>query len=179
MELHSVICSQFDDFERAYVRPRYGRTLVVGSRVYAGREDRRALYASAEGWDALPGDGVDRVIDMEKEMPAGEQFAHVECVSVLEHTRRPWLLARNIEQLLCVGGTLYLTVPFVWRVHSYPDDFWRFTAAGVRALFSCIDWVKVMYSHTGLTEDVKSPAVQVHDYPYLARTQVCAFGVRQ
>jgi hypothetical protein len=179
MEALSSTYSASAEFERAHVRPRAGRTLIVGARVYEGREDRRRLYAHAEGWDALPGDGVDRVIDMENEVPAGEQFAHVECISVLEHARRPWLLTQNLEQLLQVGGTLHVTVPFVWRVHAYPDDFWRFTAAGLRALFSCIDWVRVAYASTDLTDSVKARAVSVNDYPYLARTQVCAFGVRQ
>lgn len=179
MELHSSTCSAASEFERRYVLPRKGRTLIVGSRIYKGREDRRKLYDHAEGWDALPGIGVDRVIDMEKQVPQVEQFAHVECVSVLEHAKRPWLLARNIEQLLQVGGTLYLTVPFVWRVHSYPDDFWRFTISGVRALFGSIGWEKIVYAHTSLTDEVKSPSVVADDHPYLARTQVCAFGVRQ
>jgi SAM-dependent methyltransferase len=179
MEVLSGTYSASAEFERAYVRPRAGRTLIAGARVYEGREDRRALYEHAEGWDALPGAGVDRVIDMETDVPMGEQFAHVECISVLEHARRPWLLAQNIEQVLRVGGTLHVTVPFVWRVHAYPDDFWRFTASGLCALFSCIEWVRVMYASTDLTDSIKARAISVHEYPYLARTQVCAFGVRQ
>ena len=167
-----------DGFERQFVRPRQGRTLIVGSRVYPGRVDRRGLYENAEGWDALPGDGVDRVINLENEIPSVEQFAHIECVSVLEHTKRPWLLARNIEQLLRVGGTLYLTVPFIWRVHSYPDDFWRFTVSGVRALFSSMRWDSICYSHLELTESIKSPGATLHGHTYLPRTEVCAFGVR-
>jgi SAM-dependent methyltransferase len=179
MEQPSGTYSAVEDFERRFVRPKAGRTLIAGSRVYPGRADRRKLFAEAEGWDALPGVGVDRVVDLESIIPCGDQFAHVECISVLEHARRPWLFARNLEQVLRSGGTLHLTVPFIWRVHAYPDDFWRFTVAGVRALFSSIEWLHVLYAHLELTDLVKTPSMSVGEYPFLARTQVCAFGTRQ
>jgi hypothetical protein len=30
---------------------------------------------------------------------------------------------------------LYLSVPFAWKFHGYPSDYWRFTHAGVKKLF--------------------------------------------
>lgn len=177
--MEQEIYSATADFERRYVKPRSGRTLIAGARVYPGREDRRLKYEAVEGWDIMDGAGVDRVIDLERELPADTGlFVHVDCTSVLEHTRRPWAVAQNLEKVLCAGGTLFLTVPFIWRVHAYPDDYWRFTISGVRELFTHIDWSALHYASIDLTDDIKVRGVKVQDYPYFARTEVCGFGVR-
>ena len=33
-----------------------------------------------------------------------------------------------------------LSVPFAWKFHGYPSDYWRFTREGVKKLFPRIDW---------------------------------------
>lgn len=168
-----------EKFEEKYLRPATGSALVVGSRVYPGRVDRRKLYRDVKGIDMLPGDGVDIVMNLEEEVPA-EKFFHVDCMSVLEHSRRPWLLSANIEKLLAPGGTIFLTVPFVWRVHSYPSDYWRFTAAGVRELFPHIDWKLIEYTHLGSTpEGEKIQPERINGWRHFPRTEVCGVGVRQ
>jgi SAM-dependent methyltransferase len=162
--------------------PKPGRTLIVGSRVYNGKEDRRKRYPDAIGVDMQAGDGVDEVFDLATDNhDTGligywwECFTHVECMSVLEHCRQPWLMAKNIENVLEPGGTIFVTVPFVWRVHGYPDDYWRFTISGVKALFSQIEWEHEAYSHRDLSPDI--PAIRsADDWPYFARTEVCMFG---
>lgn len=175
-----VGCS--DVFEAAHVRPKAGRTLIVGSQVYREKEDRRKRYPDVLGVDMLPGEGVDLVLDLEEALPPGlGHFQHAECLSVLEHSRRPWLLAANIEELLAPGGTLFVTVPFVWRVHGYPDDYWRLTPSGVKSLFPRIDWETLSFgygSSIGSTEK-KLPTIKRAGVPYFARTETLAFGRRQ
>jgi hypothetical protein len=163
-----------DDFEEAHVRPKPGRVLIVGSRVYQNKPDRRKLHADCVGVDMQAGEGVDRVADLEHEDVG--QFAHIECMSVLEHVRRPWLMAANLERMLVPEGTIYVTVPFVWRVHGYPDDYWRFTASGVRQLFPSIKWTAEAYSHRRLTDADNITWVKHEDWPHCARTEVCMFG---
>ena len=168
------------DFERKFVHPMPGRTLIVGSRIYKDKPDRRELYEDAVGVDMLAGPGVDRVVNLEKRIPARlGKFAHIECISVLEHSQRPWLLAANLEQLLEEGGTLHVQVPFVWRVHAYPNDYWRFTRNGVIALFPGIEFSVVAQVHTEMKRNDLVPAVDVDGHPYLARTEICAFGVKK
>lgn len=171
--------SPAEAFEARFVRPRAGRTLVVGSYVVEGKPDRRANYADAIGIDMREGPGVDFVLNLEDDLP-GElgRFAHVECWSVLEHSRRPWLLAANIERLMEPGATLHLTVPFVWRIHSYPSDYFRFTAEGVRSLFPGIEWEELMYASNRLKDHTYLNAVQIEDYPYMPRAEVVGFGRR-
>lgn len=169
----------FTQFDESCV-PRPGRTLIVGSKVYPGRPDRRARYADRLGVDMLPGDGVDRVVDMEEPLPAGlGWFEHAECISVLEHCKRPWLVAQNIERLLVHGGTLMLTVPFIWRYHSYPNDFWRFTTSAIPLLFPEIKWKTLKYAHVAMHEDPqKIPVEHTKNGPHFCRTEVYAFGTK-
>jgi SAM-dependent methyltransferase len=170
------------EFFDTYVRPAEGRVLVVGSKVYglkAARIDRRKLYAPREtvGVDMLEGEGVDRVLNLEDPLPQDlGMFTHIDCMSVLEHSRRPWLLAANLERLLLPGGTLFVSVPFVWRIHAYPDDYWRFTMAGVRELFPSIDWEQLAYVHINGITGRKIPHVLHDGGTFFGRTEVCGFG---
>lgn len=170
-----------EQFERKYRRPRPGRTLIVGSRVYATRADRRKLYPAAIGVDMLEGPGVDWVRDLEGDVPyLQDPFSHVECHSVLEHSRRPWLLAANIERLMAPGATLDLSVPFIWRVHAYPSDYWRFTAEAVRSLFPNIEWQALAYATTKtLSSNDKALKRSIDGEVCFARTEVLGWGVKK
>lgn len=168
-------------FWAKYRKPREGRTLIVGSRIYGDREDRRGAYQDAVGADMQAGPGVDIVANLEDEDDAAflGTFAHIECRSVLEHARRPWLLAAHLEHLMAPGSTLDLSVPFVWRPHAYPSDYWRFTAEGVRELFPGIKWHALMYASQELLweGDTKLPKQIIDGAIHFPRCEVLGFGV--
>lgn len=166
-------------FERDHVKPKQGRTLIVGSRVYHDKEDRRLRYQNVVGVDMLDGPGVDRVLDLEEELPGDlGTFDHVECMSVLEHSRRPWLMAANIERLMAPGATIFVSVPFMWRIHAYPSDYFRLTPEGVRVLFPGVKWERVLLAGVDLYPGPKIEAVKIEGHPYFARTDTVGFGVK-
>ena len=172
--------SSLERFETEFVKPREGRTLIVGSQVYRDKEDRRKRYSDVVGVDMLEGPGVDMVLDLEEELPDGiGTFAHVECMSVLEHSRRPWLLAANLERLMEPGATIFVSVPFIWRIHAYPSDYWRMTPEAVKSIFPNVEWQSLMLAGHELTESKRAQRTMVGDHPYLARTETVGFGVRQ
>lgn len=156
-----------------------GRTLVVGSKQYDEKPDRRKLYPDAFGVDLQAGEGVDLVHDLEKPLPAevGE-FDHIDCVSVLEHVKRPWKMAGSLEQCLKTDGTILVCVPFVWRVHAYPSDYWRMTAEALPILFPRVDWLKRKYLANGRFRKLV-PALSGSDGPFLARAELVGFGVKR
>ncbi|WP_143694841.1 class I SAM-dependent methyltransferase [Variovorax sp. JS1663] len=149
----------------------------MGSHVYEDKEDRRQRYADVVGVDMLEGPGVDLVLDLERDLPGDVgQFDHVECMSVLEHSRRPWLLAANIQRLMAPGATIFCTVPFCWRIHGYPSDYWRMTPDGVRELFPEVEWTALMLASNELTDGPKAPTIKRNDHPYFSRTETVGFG---
>lgn len=155
-----------------------GRTLVVGAKVYGEKPDRRKVYANAVGLDLFDGEGVDFTHNMENPLPAEfGLFDHVDCCSVLEHCERPWLMCQNIEAAMCDGATLLLQVPFVWRVHNYPGDYWRFTTESFRILFPNIEWISrgylMEYEYSKRTN-----AMNKGGRRYLERSEAIGFGVK-
>jgi hypothetical protein len=91
--------------------------------------------------DRQAGAGVDRVLDLAAPFEevdralAGRRFQTVLSTSVLEHCADPFRMAANLTRLLAPGGWIYVSVPFAFRFHGYPSDYWRFTPEGVRLLF--------------------------------------------
>jgi SAM-dependent methyltransferase len=52
----------------------------------------------------------------------------------VEHVDDPFLAVREMVRVVRPGGKIYLQVPFVIGYHPGPEDYWRFTRAGVAAL---------------------------------------------
>jgi hypothetical protein len=127
-----------------------GPVLEVGSKDYGSTSTFRSVYSASEyiGVDMAPGKGVDAVVDLVEgtgTLPLAH-FSLVICCSVMEHVRKPWVFAENLSKLTRVGGQIYISVPWVWRHHAYPDDYFRFSYRGVMELFPGFDWVSLEYS---------------------------------
>jgi SAM-dependent methyltransferase len=121
-----------------------GPYLEVGSKDYGSTQDLRPLVGRDTqyvGVDLEAGPGVDVVLDLAGDFPAvdaglgGRRFGTIFCLSVLEHCRQPFAMAENLTRLLVPGGRLCVSVPFAWKFHGYPSDYWRFTPEGVKLLF--------------------------------------------
>ena len=128
-----------------------GPFLEAGSRDYGNTQDLRAIFAGNDtadyvGVDMIEGPGVDVAVDLSGDFEAidralaGRRFGTVFCLSVLEHCENPFAMAKNLVRLLKPGGKVCVSVPFAFRLHAYPDDFWRFTPSGVRKLFAGVEF---------------------------------------
>lgn len=120
-----------------------GPFLEVGAHDYGTTQDLRKLFPGETyvGIDMSAGPGVDLVLDMTAPFAeidrqlGGRRFGTIFCLSVLEHCAQPFAMAQNMTALLRPGGKIYLSVPFAWKFHGYPSDYWRFTHEGVKKLF--------------------------------------------
>lgn len=53
---------------------------------------------------------------------------------LLEHCHTPPAVVAEVHRVLSSGGLFVCSVPFIYAIHGDPDDFWRFTAEGLRHL---------------------------------------------
>ncbi|MEM7221616.1 MAG: hypothetical protein AAF495_01470 [Pseudomonadota bacterium] len=108
------------------------------------------------GADLEAGENVDAVFDVCDQLPviqtalapalAGRQLGAIVCSHLMEHLRRPWVAAGNIESLLPPGGLAFIQVPWVQGFHAFPDDFWRMSLSGLLELFPGLELVDAFYS---------------------------------
>jgi hypothetical protein len=140
--------------------------LEIGSREYGHTVSFKQEFTTRPGdylgVDLEPGPGVDVALDLTADFSLVSSrlptpFATILCLSVLEHCRQPFLMAENIQRLLAPGGALYVSVPFVWEIHSYPSDYWRFTPAAVRLLFPEVEFSPGCCAYHSQEEDFFSP----------------------
>jgi SAM-dependent methyltransferase len=130
-----------------FIRTHRGRfnapVLEVGSHDYGSTQNLRGLFTDADytGIDMNPGPGVDLALDLTRPFEeldsalGGRRFGTIFCLSVLEHCDQPFVMAENMSRLLVPGGQIFVSVPFAWKFHGYPSDYWRFTHEGVKKLF--------------------------------------------
>ena len=122
----------------------HGPYLEVGAKDYGSTPDLRRVLKHQDAYtrvDVQPGPGVELLLDLTAAFEeidtrlGGARFGTIFCLSVLEHCRQPFAMAENLTRLLAPGGKVCLSVPFAWKFHGYPSDYWRFTPEGVKALF--------------------------------------------
>jgi hypothetical protein len=167
-------------FKQSKIKPSC-RTLLIGSKMYPDSDSRRTWYTGeCLGVDIEHGPGVDLVQNIEEPIDHAWRgtFEHVDCCSVLEHVQRPWLAAIEIQSNMRKGASILLSVPFVWRVHGYPSDYWRMSLDAIPILFEEIAWRHLSYISNGVIVERPTGLVVKGDR-FLPRTEVIGWGIKQ
>ena len=121
----------------------YNNVLIIG----AGYDPYRSIFPVAKEYvclDIKPVDGVTDVVADALALPF--VAAHFDCIlasEVMEHLSDPFLFIREITRVLKLGGTVILTVPFMFHQHSDPYDYWRPTRRSLEELFSSFTEVDI------------------------------------
>jgi len=141
----------------------FGSFQVEGQLDYA---NLRALFPHREyvGCDMRPGPGVDRVEDV-SEISLGDGVAGtILCIETFEHVFEVRRAFDEVFRVLKPGGLFVFTSPLNFRIHAYPDDYWRMTPQCVRRMLAPYAARLVGYQgyhkfpHTVMAVGVKSPA---------------------
>lgn len=61
-------------------------------------------------------------------------FDLVICEQVLEHVPDPLAAVRTLRRMCKPDGHVYVSTPFLVRLHAWPGDYWRFTPDGMALL---------------------------------------------
>jgi len=137
----SDVTTLFNEFITT-VNENHLRVLEIGSRIVSpGSASKRVHFHGAAayiGFDYYPDANTDVVGDAHRlsEYFAAHRFDAVFSISVLEHIAMPWVLAREINKVLEIGGLTFHATHFAWPMHAMPWNFWRFSDEGLKVLLS-------------------------------------------
>lgn len=141
----------------------FGSYQVEGQEEYA---DLRGLFngQSYVGCDMRPGPGVDRVEDVSQLTIADATVGTALCIETFEHVFEVRRAFDEIFRVLQPGGLFLLTSPLNFRIHAYPDDYWRMTPSCLRRMLQPYDGRLVgfqghaKFPHTVMSLAIKGPA---------------------
>lgn len=72
----------------------------------------------------------DEIVPVGGELPFDDNsFDGAICLNVLEHIYDTRFVLDEMFRVLKPGATLYISVPFIFRVHGHPDDYSRHTSS--------------------------------------------------
>ncbi len=120
----------------------FGAYQVEGQEGYA---NLRSLFSGRDyvGCDMRPGPGVDRVEDVTAIRLPDQSAGTVLCIETFEHVFEVRRAFDEVFRILKPGGIFVITSPLNFRIHGYPDDYWRITP-------SCLRRMLEPYALTGL-----------------------------
>lgn len=67
----------------------------------------------------------------------------------IEHIPDPRLFFEKARSFLKDSGILVISFPFMFKIHGNPDDYYRYTASGVRALSESFFDIELIHAHGG------------------------------
>ena len=120
----------------------YGGPFVAAIRAHperlcldVGAGLRASCFSNVVNVEIYPSASTD-VLAVGEDLPfADATFDTALCCATLEHTRRPWDVAREICRVLKPGGEVLVDYPFLQGVHGYPHHYFNATPGGCVSLF--------------------------------------------
>ena len=113
----------------------FGSYQVEGQVDYA---DLRSMFKNKGyvGCDMRPGPGVDRVEDVSAISLPDASAGTVLCIETFEHVFEVRRAFDEVYRILKPGGLFVITSPLNFRIHGYPDDYWRMTPSCLRRMLA-------------------------------------------
>ena len=130
-----------------------GRTIDLGCGSSPFKEDILKFADEYIGvdWDNTLHDksNVDITADLTQVFPFDDSYADtLLSFQNMEHLPEPIFFLSECSRILKSGGTLIITVPFMWHVHEDPYDFFRYTRYGLEYLFKKTGFIEIKIQET-------------------------------
>jgi 2-polyprenyl-3-methyl-5-hydroxy-6-metoxy-1,4-benzoquinol methylase len=134
------------DFLESWQDKIHGQVLDVGVGQWTFSRNLFSDKCTYTATDCFADENIDVVSDIHTltQTFESEQFDFVLCTDVMEHIPNPALAIEQLYTVLKPGGTLLMTTPFNYPIHTTDEvkDYWRFTDTGLKTLlhrFSQVD----------------------------------------
>jgi SAM-dependent methyltransferase len=116
------------EYERLRGTVLRGRTLDVGGGSQFTYTGLFRIEGAVESINISRSVGATWIADLNEPLSfADNEFDNVISLNTLEHVREDLALLREMVRVLRPGGSLILTVPFLYRMHGTPHDYHRHT----------------------------------------------------
>ena len=125
-----------------------GSVLDVGGRRTSNNVTNYILYQNNVIYlDKFSDDKRDLKVDLEKLNSRPDyQFDNVFLINVLEHIYNFNNCLNNCYSFLRKGGKFFGSTPFMFRIHSSPNDFFRFTEQSLRRSLESAGFINIKIS---------------------------------
>jgi SAM-dependent methyltransferase len=125
-----------------------GSVLDVGGRRTSNNVTNYVLYQNNIIYlDKFSDDKRDLKVDLEKLNSRPDyQFDNVFLINVLEHIYNFNNCLNNCYSFLRKGGNFFGSTPFMFRIHSSPNDFFRFTEQSLRRSLESAGFINIKIS---------------------------------
>ena len=133
--LSADLCARI--FDRIMWQHAKGRLLDLGcgkAPLYASYRDFVTDVICVDWVNTLhKNEYVDNEFDLTTGLPFGDsEFDTILLTDVLEHIPLPEQLWREMARILSWNGKIIVTVPFCYRLHETPNDYYRYTEFALR-----------------------------------------------
>jgi SAM-dependent methyltransferase len=141
----------------------FGSYQVEGQEGYA---NLRGMFAGKTfvGCDMRAGPGVDRIEDVSAISLPSNSAGTVLCIETFEHVFEVRRAFDEVFRILKPGGLFLITTPLNFRIHAYPDDYWRLTPSCLKRMMAPYEGRVVgaqgfaSFPHSVMALGVKTPA---------------------
>ena len=108
------------------------------TRDQVGYADLRGLFPGRTfvGCDLRPGAGVDRIVDVSDIDLEDNSAGTVLAIETFEHVFEVRRAFDEVFRVLRPGGLFVVTLPLNFRLHGFPDDYWRMTPTCLRRMMA-------------------------------------------
>lgn len=106
---------------------------------------------------------LDYECDLNQKLPFGDsEFDTILLSDVLEHIADPMQLWQEMSRILSPGGLLLLNVPFFFRLHEEPFDFYRYTEFALTRFAKLNSFEVVLLQPIGGTPEIFADLLGKH-----------------
>ncbi len=93
-------------------------------------------YTGVDWTKTIHNSKVDVVSDLNVEIKLDDEIADsIISIAVMEHLYEPQIFLNESYRILKKGGYMVLQVPWQWRIHEAPHDYFRYTPYGLKYMF--------------------------------------------